>query len=159
MAQPAATKPSDVVAGFVRWLTADPALMSAAQTIAAWIPSVEPARPRMPAVYVSLAGFPDARESVNGRGGVRYRRYSVVVDVWWSITSSDPTGDQAAAADIVERILDRLVSDPTWDGVVIHSGANVDVQIADDTYADLLAGRGILAWRITFDADRHPIAT
>lgn len=158
MAQATATSPSEVVAGVVRWLQADPAL-DGVPTIAGWIPAVEPARPRMPAVYVHLLGFPDMREAFNGRGGVRDRTYRLAVDVWWSVQGSDPTGDQAAAADLVETILDRLVSDPTWDSLVCHSGGNVDVNLVDDTYADLLAGRGILSWRISLDADRYPIAT
>lgn len=103
--------------------------------------------------------MPDVRASFNGAGGVRQRTLRLSVDVWWSITGPDPTGDQAAALDLTEQVIDRLIADPTWDGLVSHSTGIVDCQLADDTYGDLLAGRGILTWRISLDAHRYPIAT
>jgi len=154
----AATRPSEIVDGVVRWLTSATTLATV-PTIAAWLPSVEPSRPRMPAVYVHLLGIPDARAAFNGQGGVRDRTYRVAVDVWWSITNPDPTGDQADVADLTEDVLTRLASDPTWGGLVLRSGGQVTVGPLDDTYTDLLAGRGILTWRIAVDADRYPIAT
>lgn len=158
MAVTPADSPSTLIAGLVRWVRNGPTL-SGVPTVEGWLPAIEPARPKMPAVYCHLLALPDARESFNGRGGVRQRTYRCGLDVWWHISTADPAAAQADAADLVELVVERVVSEPTWDGLVTHSGGNVDVRLLDDTYDDILAGRGVIAWRIAVDAHLYPIAT
>ena len=149
--------PSEVVEGLAEWIALDPDVQTTARTVAAWLPAIEPARPHMPAVYVHEQGCADSRESFTGpTGGVRQEQWRLLIDVWWPITTQDPAAAQAGAADLAAVVMRRVRSEPTWGGLVVHSGGAIVMALPDDPYAALLAGRGILLRHLTVTAALYP---
>lgn len=154
------TGPAAVVESCADWLAASPVVSTQATTVRAWLPPLgEPSRTVMPAVLVHLVGVPDSRAAFNGAGGVRHRQYQLAVDVWWSVTTQTVGEAQSGCAELVETVIARLADDPTWGSDVVHSGGRIDARPLEDSYDDLLEGRGVFAWRITVTADLYPTAT
>lgn len=147
--------PAALVSGVAAYLAADgPADLV---TVGAWLPAVEPSRARMPAAYVHVLAIPNTRAALTGGGGARERTYRLAVDVWRGLPEQAVGEAQAAAAVLAQAVQDFLLTDPTLDGIVSTSGGASECRLLDDTYADLLEGRGLTAWRVTLDCSVYSV--